>query len=316
MSAESWKLTAFASRTRVKAALDAHERVEEWDPQLAIAGRELGETRPDEWVLEAWYPLQPGPAQTRAIAALFDADPPPLTIEPLAQCDWLALSQAGLEPIAAGRFYVRTPDHAPSQTHENLVIPASQAFGTGQHATTSGCLEMLDRLAQNNPDQSKPAQSNPDQHNPAPQRIIDVGTGTGLLAFAALRLWPHAVVSASDIDPVCMQVVAANAALNGVRLGCGEGALTMVQADGMDSEVLQARAPYDLIIANILAQPLIAMARDLTASLAPGGHVILAGLLREQERGVVEAYGAQGLHLEERLVDGEWSILRLHRAAI
>ena len=217
-------------------------------------------------------------------------------VESLDEADWVRMSQAGLQPIRAGRFYVHTPMFraaVPGLTP--FEIDASLAFGTGQHATTSGCLEALDRL-----------QCGGRRFT----NVADIGTGTGLLAFAALALWPEAKCIATDIDPVAVDVARDNAAINRVRLGHGGGELLLAEADGMDSPLLAARAPFDLIVANILAGPLIELAADFAKSLAPGGTIILAGLLDTQVDGVVAAYEALGLSLADR-GSGEWPVLVL-----
>lgn len=289
-----WKLTAFASKPRVQAALLAHDEIEDWDAELVISGREIAEERPQDWVLEGWFPRKPTAAEKKALAGLFKSKAPKITIEKLPDEDWLALSQQGVEPIRAGPFYVRTPDFEPDPEAINFTIPAAQAFGTGQHETTAGCLEMLGvmkRTGMNARD------------------VADIGTGTGLLGFSALALWPGARATASDIDAVCAQVVEDNAAMNGVALGAGRGEMTMVIADGMDDPLLQLRAPYDLLIANILAGPLVELAPDFSQAVSPGGGVLLAGLLTEQEAQVRRAYRRSGFRLTARLIRGDWSIL-------
>ena len=296
--ADSWKITGFAAKAAVQAALLAHDEVEDWDFDLVIAGRELAEDRPLDWVIEGWLPRQPTDADTQAIAALFADGAPQLTIEQLPPTDWVTESQKGVQPIAAGPFYVRTPDHPPLAGRIDLVIPASQAFGTGQHATTAGCLAMLALMR---------------REGAVVRRAADIGTGTGLLALAALRLWPNALMTASDIDPVCSGVVEENCAINGAAVGAQRGQLLMVVADGMADPLLNARAPFDLLIANILARPLIELAPDFSAAVAPGGHVVLAGLLRTQEAAVRRAYRAQGFRIARRLVNGDWSILWLRK---
>ena len=140
--------------------------------------------------------------------------------------------------------------------------------------------------------------------------MADIGTGTGLLAFASLALWPEAKCIATDIDVVAVEVAQDNAAVNRVKLGHGAGELLLAVADGMDSPLLAARAPFDLIIANILAGPLVELAPDFSKSLAPGGTVVLAGLLDTQADAVVSAYAALGLSLRERST-GEWPVLVL-----
>jgi len=138
--------------------------------------------------------------------------------------------------------------------------------------------------------------------------VVDVGTGTGLLAFAAMSLWPQAKCIATDIDPVAVEVARDNAAINHVKIGHGAGELLLGVADGMDSALLAARAPFDLIIANILAGPLIELAPDFAKALTPGGTIILAGLLDTQADAVVAAYEKLGLVLRERGF-GEWPVL-------
>lgn len=295
----SWKLSAFAPKPIVQAALLAHDELDEWDFDLVISGREVSEDRPHDWVLEGWYPKKPGTAQKAAISALFASNAPTIKVEKLPDEDWLALSQAGVEPIRAGRFHVHTPDFPVDHKLIDFIIPAAQAFGTGQHRTTAGCLEMLGAMK----DRAVRA-----------RRIADIGTGTGLLGFAAMALWPRAEVTASDIDEVCAEVVADNAALNGVAMGTGAGAMTMVIAPGMEHELIRMRGPYDLLIANILAGPLVELAPDSAASVTPGGSVLLAGLLAgEQEQKVRRAYRRAGFRLVARIERGDWAIMWLRR---
>jgi ribosomal protein L11 methyltransferase len=298
--AQSWKITAFASRPVIQAALLAHEEAWDWDFDIVLAGFEVADDRLEEWKLEAWLPRKPSKGDKAAIAALFANGAPEFQIELLPETDWVTESQKGIEPIRAGRFYVHTPDYQPSTKPDtrNFVIPASRAFGTGQHATTAGCLAVLGEMK---------------ARGTVVRNLADIGTGTGLLAFAALHLWPHALAMASDIDAVCLDVVQTNAAMNHVAMGAGAGALTMVVADGMAQPLLRERAPYDLIIANILAGPLIELAADFGAALVPGGSLLLAGLLETQEPQVRAACRRAGLRLAARLVNGDWSILWLRR---
>ncbi len=296
---DSWKLSAQAPKRIVQAALLAHDEIEEWDPDLVIAGRELAEDRPQDWVLEAWYPHQPGKAQTSALAGLFTGSPPLIAVEKLEEQDWVELSQQGTEPIRAGPFYVHTPGHEPDPEAINFVIPAAQAFGTGQHQTTAGCLQMLARIKRS---------------GMRARNIADIGTGTGLLGFAALALWPHARVTATDIDPVCAPVVEENARLNDIRMGALPGAITMVIADGMHDPLIEVRGPYDLLIANILAGPLVELAHDVAASVDPGGSIVLSGLLAGgQEEKVRRAYRRAGFRPAGKLRNGDWMVLWFKR---
>jgi ribosomal protein L11 methyltransferase len=298
----SWKITALAPRPSIVAALIAHEEVFEWDADIVLSGSEIAEDRPEDWRLEAWLPRKPAKADKAAIAALFAGKAPGFKIEKLPEIDWVTHSQQGLEPIRAGRFHVHTPDHSPlgQPGIRDLMIPASRAFGTGQHATTAGCLTMLSAMK---------------ARGMVVKNCADIGTGTGLLAFAALDLWPRSLATASDIDWVCAGVVEDNACLNGVSLGGRSGELAMLVANGMDHALLQARGPYDLIIANILAGPLIELAPDFARALVPGGSLVLAGLLETQEASVRRAYRRAGMRLAARLVNGDWSILWLRKRA-
>ncbi len=296
----SWKLTALAPRAVIEAALIAHEDAWDWDPAMIISGSEIAEDRPDDWQLEVWMDRPPIRRDKAAIAALFGKRAPNLRVEKLPETDWVTTSQHDLPPIRAGWFHVHTPDHPPLSEPgiRDYTIPASQAFGTGQHATTAGCLAMLSELK---------------AKGVVVKNCADIGTGTGLLAFAALQLWPRALATASDIDVVCLDVVAENAALNQVPQGARNGELTMLVADGMAHPLLEARGPYDLIIANILAGPLIGLAPDFAKHLVPGGHLLLAGLLESQEAQVRRACRRAGLRLAARLVNGDWSILWLRK---
>lgn len=301
--ADSWKITGRAPKPFIQDALMAHEDAWDWDPEVILSGREEADDRPDDWVLEAWYPRRPTRKDKAAVAALFGGSVPALEVEKLPDEDWVTLSQHGAEPIRAGKFHVHTPEYPPDSDPavRSLSIPASQAFGTGQHATTAGCLHMLTAMKRS---------------GVVVRNLADIGTGTGLLAFAALDLWPHARATASDIDAVCVEVVDFNARENGFSLGPGPGEVTMVVADGMDDPLLQARGPYDLLIANILAGPLIELAPDFGKAVPPGGSLLLAGLLEAQEPKVRSACRRAGFRLAARLVKGDWSILWLRRRAI
>ncbi len=294
-----WKMSALAPKKVVQAALLAHDEIEEWDPELVIAGREVDEAHPLEWVLEGWYPRKPGAAQKRALMGLFEVKPPAIAVEKLPDTDWLVMSQQGSPPIEAGPFHVHTPDYPPKPGAIDLVIPASQAFGTGQHETTAGCLEMLGIIK---------------RRGGHFRRVADIGTGTGLLALGARALWPMAELTATDIDPLCAGVVAENAALNGASIGARRGEIAMVVAGGMDDPLIAARGPYDLLIANILAGPLVELAPDFAENVVPGGHVVLAGLLAgSQERAVLRAHRRARFMPVGRLQRGKWAILWLRK---
>lgn len=296
----SWKMTAFASKSVIEAALLAQEARPDWDEEIVLAGFEISEDKPDDWRLDAYTPREPAPADREAVFSLFESDVPDFQIEQLPDADWVTESQKGVEPILAGKFHVHTPDFQPSADPDvrSFVIPASQAFGTGRHETTAGCLAMLTRM------KAEGVNAN---------NVADIGTGTGLLAFAAMDLWPDAQALASDIDPVCAEVVEFNAEQNGIGIGDGPKEMALVVAPGVDHPDIQSRAPFDLLIANILAAPLIELAPDFMMAVESGGSIVLAGLLETQERAVVEAYRDAGAETVSRIVNGDWSILWLRR---
>lgn len=285
----SYRVTVPCTRVQGEAIRETDFFPEGDDPPVLVAD-EPDPSKPDEWFVHAYFDHEP---DGREIAVLSSLGNGPLRIEQLGEQDWVTMSQAGLQPIRAGRFTVHTPTSSPDAGRINFEIDAGLAFGTGQHATTSGCLAALDRL---------------ERQGKRFANIADIGTGTGLLAFAALALWPEAKCLATDIDPVALEVARENAAINGVRLGHGPGELVMAQADGMDSPLLAARAPFDLLIANILAGPLIELAPAFAAALAGGGKILLAGLLDSQADGVAKAYDAQGMIIADRGI-GEWPVL-------
>ena len=291
----SWRVTIPCTRAQGEAVGAIEELAGFGDDPPVLVADEPDETRPDDWLIHAYLEHAPSEEELKLLASLGSGEP---DVEELREADWVTMSQAGLQPIRAGRFYVHTPMHRsiPPGTVP-FEIDASLAFGTGQHATTSGCLEALDRL------QSRGRRFS---------NIADIGTGTGLLAFAALALWPEAKCIASDIDAVAIEVAQDNAAINHVRLGHGAGELLLAVADGTDSPLLAARSPFDLIIANILAGPLIAFAPDFAKALIPGGTVVLAGLLDTQLEGVAAAYRAQHLTIIDRGF-GQWPVLICER---
>jgi ribosomal protein L11 methyltransferase len=287
----SWRVTLACTRAQAEAVADSDVFAEGPGPPVLVAD-EPDPTKPDDWLIHAYFDHHPTLDDIASLAGLGSGAP---LLEQLGEADWVTMSQSGLQPIRAGRFFVHTPTHPPDPDAINFEIDASLAFGTGQHATTSGCLEVLDLLGSNGSHFTN---------------IVDVGTGTGLLAFAAMALWPQAKCIATDIDPVAIDVARDNAAINGVKLGHGAGELLLGAADGMDSSLLTARAPFDLIIANILAGPLIELAPDFAKALTPGGTIILAGLLDSQADAVVAAYETLGFSLHER-GSGEWPVLVL-----
>ncbi len=290
----SWRVTIACTRAQGEAVTKADSLFADDNPPVLVAD-EPDESKPDDWLIRAYFDHQPKPEEVSLLAALGTGEP---RTEQLGEADWVTMSQSGLQPIRAGRFYVHTPMHrnAPPGMCA-FEIDASLAFGTGQHATTAGCLSALDRL---------------EREGKHFFNVADIGTGTGLLAFAALALWPNAKCIATDIDAVAIDVARENAAINRVDVGHGAGEVLLAVADGLDSPLLAARGRFDLIIANILAAPLIELAPHFAQSLARDGTIILAGLLDIQTEKVVQAYEAQGISAIDRGF-GEWPVLVCER---
>lgn len=206
---------------------------------------------------------------------------------------WLARSYASFpEQVIGRRFAVRGTHLAgpPTAGRITLILDAALAFGSGEHGSTRGCLVALETVSRRRP-----------------RRILDVGTGSGILAMAAARLLKRTVL-ATDIEPWSVRVTRANAARNG--LSC---LVRPRLADGWRDKVVRDGGPYDLVFANILARPLCAMAKDLALNLAPGGTAILAGLLAGQARGVLVAHRRQGLRLERLVQQGHWTTIVMRK---
>ena len=207
--------------------------------------------------------------------------------------DWIKLSQEGLPPVRAGRFFVYGA-HDAGEVPKGVLsirIEAGLAFGTGHHETTALCLSVLSDLAKRR----------------RFANVLDLGCGTGVLAIGAAKLWRTKVL-ATDIDAVAVLITRENAALN------GEGPLVATAvADGMTHPAIAARAPYDLIVANILAGPLTQLAPGIARAVAPGGVLVLSGLLRWQENLVLSFYRPHGLKLRKIHRDGPWTALVLER---
>ncbi|MEO6432909.1 MAG: 50S ribosomal protein L11 methyltransferase [Sphingomicrobium sp.] len=286
----SFRVTIPCNRAQGEAIASADDLFADHDDPPVVVADEPDETKPDAWLIHAYFERRPEADDLALLVVLGSGAP---AIEELGEDDWVTMSQAGLEPVQAGRFHVHTPTHAPVAGAINFEIDAGLAFGTGQHATTMGCLAALDGL---------------EQGGARFANIADIGTGTGLLAFAALALWPKAKAIATDIDPVAVEVTRDNAAINRIALGHGAGQLLLSVADGMDNSLVVARAPFDLLIANILAAPLIELAPAFTAAVTPRATILLAGLLDTQAEAVIASYEALGC----KVIDsgsGEWRVL-------
>jgi ribosomal protein L11 methyltransferase len=240
------------------------------------------------WRLEAYFAEECFEHDLRT--ALDGLDIRSLSIEQLPDIDWVAHSLQGLGVVRAGRFVLYGAHDADKANAEEDSIPiridANQAFGTGHHPTTAGCLQLLDRFA-----------------GAPPERIFDLGCGSAVLAIAAAKLWDRPVL-ASDIDAKSVEIARENVALNGVN-----ETVTTILADGFSDQRIAAAAPFDFVFANILAGPLVEFAPAMAASVAPRGRVMLAGLMRNQEAAVEEAYVAAGFRRINRLDHETWPVL-------
>jgi ribosomal protein L11 methyltransferase len=245
------------------------------------------------WEVGGYFLEPPNEVLLEVLATAFGAKP--FALSELPEVDWVAHVRRELSPVDAGRFFVygsHDADKVPPG-RVPLQIEATVAFGTGHHGTTLGCLLAFDRLL---------------TEGWRPAKVADIGCGTAVLAMAAAATLPEALVIASDIDRVAVDVAEANVAINDL-----EGRVECLEAAGLDHKRLAAAAPYDLIFANILKGPLIELAPAIAAHLAPGGRAILSGLLVIQAEAVTAAYVAEGLCLQSRDDIGEWSTLVLQK---
>ncbi len=282
-------LTTLPDEARAQALGEALEDMEPAPVGVGVFELEDGSGL---WEVGAYFTEAPDTIVLALLAAAFGAQP--FAVSDLPEIDWVAHVRRELSPVEAGRFFVYGAHdaHKLPEGRIGLLIEAAMAFGTGHHGTTQGCLRALERLHM----------GGFRGHN-----VADIGCGTAVLAMAAARLWPDTVL-ASDIDEVAVDVARANVTANGL-----DGRVLCVEAAGFDHPDLRARAPYDLVFANILMGPLIALAPDMAQMIAPGGHAILSGLLVEQGETVLAAYVAQGFTLHHREDLGEWATLTLTR---
>ncbi|SFT97570.1 50S ribosomal protein L11 methyltransferase [Sedimentitalea nanhaiensis] len=284
-------LTTLTGKPGAEALGDAMERLA---PEPTGVGVFEVEDGSGLWEVGGYFEAEPDGAALALLAAAFDAKP--FVISEVPETDWVAHVRRELAPVQAGRFFVygsHDADKVPDDC-EPLLIEAAMAFGTGHHGTTLGCLRALETLI---------------GQGFVADRVADIGCGTAVLAMAAARVWSGTIL-ASDIDRVAVDVAEANLRANGMI-----GQVHCVEAAGFDHPELQASAPYDLIFANILKGPLVALAPDLTAHLRTGGYAILSGILNEQADDVVAVYGECGNDLAGREQIGDWTTLILNNKA-
>ena len=274
-----------------RAAAEAAAAVLDADPVLEGATYSILEEDEDHdvWRIDAFPTTS---EETDALKVRLNAQPGlVVTVEPLADADWLAMSLSGLPPVRAGRFFVYGA-HDRGQVPPNAIalrIEAGAAFGTGHHGTTVGCLQAWNDLLKAR----------------RFDKVLDVGAGTGVLAIAAARTGAR-LARGTDIDAPSVRIARENAELNGARA-------EFVHASGLGHQRVRSAAPYDLVFANILAPPLVALAQDIRGALRPGGVAILSGLLRTQERRVLAAYRSRGFRLLRRIHRDAWATLVLER---
>jgi ribosomal protein L11 methyltransferase len=244
----------------------------------------------DHWCLEALFAERPDQNWLKDLA-----QDNPYTLEYLPERNWVAENQADFPPLTVGSFYIYG-SHIDDPLPEGkicLQIDAATAFGTGEHATTQGCLLLMEAL------------NNDSRHF---QNMLDLGCGTGILGMAAACLFNQQTVTLSDNDKEALAVATVNLEKNRLK-----NRASVILSEGFEHPCLKARSPFDLIMANILAAPLITLAPEINAHTTDQAFVILSGLLASQATDVVEAYAAHGFRLEQQRVLKEWAALLLHK---
>jgi ribosomal protein L11 methyltransferase len=292
MTAPTHRATcAVGSEQTASGVVDALSEIFDND-DVAVAAFE----RPDgQWDVTLYFAAAPDQSAIRDLVGMSAGEDvaKSITFDTIAAQDWVKSSLEGLVPVNAGRFIVHG-HHDRDRVPPNklgIEIEAALAFGTGHHGTTRGCLLLLDEVLRQR----------------TPRRVLDLGTGTGVLAIAAAKAL-HRTILASDIDARSAIVAGENATLNGVG-----PYVESIHATGFASPRFAAMGPFGLVMANILANPLRKLAPAVTAHLAPSAFVILSGLLPHQARGVVAAYRGQGLKLIRRIQLDGWTSLLMQR---
>jgi ribosomal protein L11 methyltransferase len=285
--------TALTTLMGEDAANALAEAIEKMQPEPTGVGVFEIEDDSGLWEVGAYFLEEPNSALLDVLAMAFDARP--FALSELPEIDWVAKVRRELSPVEAGRFFVYGSHDADKVPADKIAlqIEATVAFGTGHHGTTLGCLRAFDRLYES---------------GFRPAKVADIGAGTAVLAMAAASVLPEALVIASDIDEVAVDVAVANVSINNL-----EGRIECFEAAGFAHPRLAEAAPFDLVFANILKGPLIELAPPMAAHLAKDGLIILSGLLVVQAEAVTAAYVAAGFTPVSQDDIGEWSTLVLRR---
>lgn len=290
-----WRVSFGAPVSAMPALLDGLEEVAQ---SVAIFEDEVGaEQETLSWRVDLLFDARPEIAGLRSslvrVCRPYGFAPNGLSLDTVAEADWRRAMAARTPPVQVGRFVVHSESAAAEVPPASVPVQveAGLAFGSGEHATTQACLAAIEMIAGRRP----------------VRRVLDLGCGSGVLAIAAAKRWPARVVAA-DNDPVAVGVAAENARINGVA-----GRIRSVLSDGWSSGLVRRRAPYDLVLANILADPLCEMAPDLGRHLAPGGYAILSGFLEGQVEGVTRVHARYGLRPRFQMTRSPWVALVLRR---
>lgn len=285
--------TAFTKLDDKDRAEALGEALEDLDPAPTGVGVFEIEDGTGTWEVGGYFVEAPDDIELALVAAAYDA--PEFVVSEVPDQDWVDKVRRELTPVEAGRFFVygsHDADKIPEGA-EPLLIEAAMAFGTGHHGTTLGCLRALDRLATD---------------GFVGRNVADIGCGTAVLAMGAARIWNDAIIAA-DIDEVAVEVAEANLRANDLT-----GKVTCVESAGFDNPEVAGRAPFDLVFANILKQPLIDLAPDMARYIGDGGYAILSGILTRQADEVVEVYARNGINLAHREEIGDWVTLTLRKS--
>ncbi|MBY0406430.1 MAG: 50S ribosomal protein L11 methyltransferase [Rickettsiales bacterium] len=290
-SPQYWRVTFMIHADAAGTAEEAFN-----DVALAVSGFETDEAN-HIWTFELLCGEAPDMEDMKRrlmlLASLHSVPEPVPSLQKVEQVDWLAQVARSFPPLSIGRFYVYGShvEEPPPTGSIPIQVDAGAAFGSGEHGTTRCCLEALDWLSRKS----------------AFTKILDMGCGSGILAIAAAKLWKVDVL-AVDIDPVAVRVTEDN-----VRINRETTRVVAAVSDGYQADKIKKGGPFQLIVSNILARPLIAFAPDLFKNLAPGGYAVLSGLLTSQEQQVLSAHVMQGLKMEKRFVHDEWCTLVLKK---